>query len=306
MERYRIIKTVGEGSFGRVHKAIDFGTGYLVAIKELKPTCDPMATQMEVRALRILQHPNIVRLQAVGGRHGNTDFLVFEYMDCSLRDLIIARNCFPFSEAEIRSFSFQLLQGLHFMHHQRRFMHRDLKPANLLVNKGVIKIADLGTATEIDSNRPFHHYVTTRSYRAPEMLFRVFERDPRRQPSVYDEKVDMWAVGVIIAELFLMRPLFIGFNSEHLLYEICRVIGAPTWESWLGGMLAARFMNMPELGPKNGVGFRALMPYASQSAINLIESLCSWDPVKRPSAAQALQHPFFHRVEKVEAPPGFP
>ncbi|KAM5572975.1 cyclin-dependent kinase F-3-like [Rosa sericea] len=307
MGRYEIVRLVGEGSFGRVYQAIDNDSRQFVAIKHLKQNGDPSAYVPEIRALHILEHPNIVSLKGVEYQDDDV-FFVFEYMAGSLCDLIHERlsRRIPFSEAEIRSLSLQVLQGLEFMHHQRGFMHRDLKPANLLVNKGVIKISDLGTATEIDCGDHFHHhYVTTRWYRAPEMLFRAFVKHERLRPFEYDEKVDMWAMGAIIAELFLMRPLFNGDDSPDQLYRICEVIGAPTWDSWTEGMFLAGLMKMPKLGPENGVGLRALMPYASESAIDLIESLCSWDPSKRPSAKEALQHPFFKRGQNVEAPPGF-
>ncbi|KAL6177395.1 hypothetical protein ACLB2K_048921 [Fragaria x ananassa] len=214
MDRYYLIKQVGEGSFGRVYQAIDHLTGQHVAIKQLKANCHPMSYLPEVRALQILQHPNVVNFKGVQPQH-NTVFLDFEYMDGSLRHLINhrLRMRVRFSEDKIKSFSFQLLQGLDFMHRRRRFMHRDLKPENLLVDKrGVIKISDLGSATEIESSGDLfhHHYVTTRSYRAPEMLLRMFLEKEKLRPFEYDEKVDMWAVGVIIAELHLMRPLFIA------------------------------------------------------------------------------------------------
>ncbi|XP_062005985.1 cyclin-dependent kinase F-3-like [Rosa rugosa] len=293
MDRYEIVRLVGEGSFGWVYQAIDNDTHHFVAIKRLKPDGDPWAHVPEIRALTRLEHPNIVSLKGVEYQDDDVLF-VFEYMEGSLGDLIderlSSRN--PFSEAEIRSLSRQVLQGLEFMHHQRGFMHRDLKPENLLVNKGVIKISDLGTATEIDcGDQVHHHYVTTRWYRAPEMLFRVFVKNEGLRPFEYDEKVDMWAMGTIMAELFLMRPLFEGDDSPDQLYRICEVIGAPP--------------SRPKLGPENGVGLRALMPNASESAIDLIESLCSWDPSKRPSAKEALQHPFFKRGQNVDAPPGF-
>ncbi|XP_062028840.1 cyclin-dependent kinase F-3-like [Rosa rugosa] len=307
MGRYEILKLVGEGSFGWVYQAIDNYTSQFVAIKQLKPNGDPSACEPEILALQNLEHPNIVSLKGV--EHQDDDvFFIFEYMEGSLGDLINERRSrrIPFSEAEIRSLSRQVLQGLEFMHHQRGFMHRDLKPENLLVNNGVIKISDLGTATEIDCGDQFHHhYVTTRWYRAPEMLFRAFVKHERLRPFEYDEKVDMWAMGTIIAELFLMWPLFKGDDAPDQLYKICHVIGAPTWDSWTEGMFLATFMKMPKLGPENGVGLRALMPYASESAIDLIESLCSWDPSKRPSAKEALQHPFFKRGQNVDAPPGF-
>ncbi|KAL6178376.1 hypothetical protein ACLB2K_049894 [Fragaria x ananassa] len=134
MDRYHL-KQVGEGSFGRVYQAIDRLTEQYVAIKQLKANCHPMSYLPEVRALQILQHPNVVNFKGVQSQH-NTVFLVFEYMDVSLRHLINhrLRMRVRFSEDEIKSFSFQLLQGLNFMHRRRRFMHPDLKPENLLVD----------------------------------------------------------------------------------------------------------------------------------------------------------------------------
>ncbi|XP_004301185.1 PREDICTED: cyclin-dependent kinase F-4-like [Fragaria vesca subsp. vesca] len=198
MDRYHIIKKVGEGSFGRVYQAIDHLTGQYVAIKQLKPNCHPMSYLPEVRALQILQHPKIVGFKGAERQH-NTVFLVFEYMDGSLRHLINHRMRMgvPFSEAEIKFFSFQVLQGLDFMHRNRRFMHRDMKPENLLVNKhGVLKISDLGSATEIESDDSLfhHHYVTTRSYRAPEMLLRMFLKNEELRPFEYQKSRNFGAL----------------------------------------------------------------------------------------------------------------
>ncbi|KAL6175822.1 hypothetical protein ACLB2K_052461 [Fragaria x ananassa] len=295
-KKYDILEVVGEGSFGRVYKAVDRETGQTVALKEIKNP-DPSEYVQEIHALDFLEHPTIVSLKKVVYTE-ETVYLAMEYMEGSLHDLIRQRLCLgvPFSEAEVRTLSFQLFQGLDFMHTEGRFMHRDLKPANLLVNKRVLKISDLGAATQIDSRGPFNHYVTTRFYRAPEMLIRSYEKDERCRPFVYDEKVDMWAAGTILAELFMMFPLFRGESSAHQLQKICEVIGAPTNDSWMG-----RLMNIPKFEPENDCGLRACIPNASQLALDLIGSLLSWDPAKRPSAEEALQHPFYTKANKVEA-----
>lgn len=295
-KKYDIIEIVGEGSFGRVYKAVDRETRQTVALKEIKDP-DPSEYVQEIHALDFLEHPTIVSLKKVVYTE-ETVYLAMEYMEGSLHDLIRQRLCLgvPFSEAEVRTLSFQLFQGLDFMHTEGRFMHRDLKPANLLVNKRVLKISDLGAATQIDSRGPFNHYVTTRFYRAPEMLIQSYEKDERCRPFVYDEKVDMWAAGTILAELFMMFPLFRGESSAHQLQKICEVIGAPTNDSWMG-----RLMNVPKFEPEKGCGLRACIPNASQSALDLIGSLLSWDPAKRPSAEEALQHPFFTKANNVEA-----
>ncbi|XLS96753.1 hypothetical protein HN51_039488 [Arachis hypogaea] len=85
--------------------------------------------------------------------------------------------------------------------HQRGYFHRDLKPENLLVTKDIIKIADFGLAHEISSQPPYTEYVSTRWYRAPEVLLQSY---------LYSSKVDMWAMGAIMAKLFSLRPLFPG------------------------------------------------------------------------------------------------
>ena len=93
--------------------------------------------------------------------------------------------------------------GLAYMH-KHGFFHRDLKPENLLVKGDSVKIADFGLAREIRSRPPFTDYVSTRWYRAPEILLRSTN---------YNSPVDMFACGAIMAELYLLRPLFPGNNE---------------------------------------------------------------------------------------------
>lgn len=85
--------------------------------------------------------------------------------------------------------------------HKKNYFHRDLKPENLLCYHETIKIADFGLAKEMDSKPPYTDYVSTRWYRAPEVLLRA----PH-----YSEKIDIFAMGAILSELFTMRPLFPG------------------------------------------------------------------------------------------------
>jgi len=95
-----------------------------------------------------------------------------------------------------------------------------------------------------------------------------------------------------VAELFTLRPLFPGISEADEIYKICSVLGTPTKDSWADGLHLARDINyqFPEFA---GVHLSVLIPSASSDAISLITSLCSWDPSKRPTAVEALQHPFF-------------
>ncbi|KAK6158517.1 hypothetical protein DH2020_005831 [Rehmannia glutinosa] len=120
-------------------------------------------------------------------------------------------------------------------------------------------------------------------YRAPEVLL---------QSPTYGPPVDMWAMGAIMAELFTLRPLFPGSSEADEIYKICCVIGSPTKSEWTEGLELASAINyqFPQVA---GVHLSVLLPGVSEDAISLIKSLCSWNPRKRPTAMEALQHPFF-------------
>ncbi|KAJ4724093.1 Kinase-like protein [Melia azedarach] len=298
MENYILVKAIGSGSYGDVWQAIDKQSGELVAIKKLKKkyiSLNESRNLIEVQCLRAMHHPNIVKLKNLVKVDDNV-YLVFEYMECSLDQLIKLRKQWKqlFTEDEVKAYSFQILQGLHHMH-GKRYFHRDLKPANFLVSKDVIKIADLGMAKKIDSGLPYTQYVTTRWYRAPEVLLRS---------GVYGPEVDMWAVGAIMAEMMILYPLFPGKSSANQIGKICTIIGSPTEDSWGDGIRLAQNLNwsFPQI---IGINLSALIPRASGEAISLISWLCSWNPSNRPTAAEALRHPFFQSFYNY-VPPALP
>ncbi|XP_056173563.1 cyclin-dependent kinase F-4-like isoform X2 [Syzygium oleosum] len=283
MERYDLLKEVGDGTFGNVWRAINKHTGEVVAIKKMKKkyySWEECMNLREVKSLRKMNHPSIVKLKELI-RENDILYFVFEYMECNLYQLMKDREKL-FSEAEIRNWFFQVFQGLAYMHHHGYF-HRDLKPENLLITKDTVKIADFGLAREINSDPPYTEYVSTRWYRAPEVLL---------HSHFYGSKVDMWAMGAIMAEMFTLRPLFPGISEADEVFKICGVMGSPTWESWAEGLHLARAINY-QFPQFPGVNLSRMIPSASVDAINLIRSLCSWDPLQRPEAAEALQHPFF-------------
>ncbi|KAK4793965.1 hypothetical protein SAY86_011959 [Trapa natans] len=273
MERFKLNKEAGDGTFGSVWQATNTLSGEVVAIKRMKKkyySWEECINLREVKSLQKMNHPNIVKLKEVI-RENDILYFVFEYMECNLYQLIKGRDR-PFSEAEVRNWCFQVFQGLAYMHH-RGYFHRDLKPENLLVSKEKIKIADFGLAREVNSEPAHTEYVSTRWYRAPEILLQSYQ---------YNFKVDMWAIGAIMAEVFSLRPLFRGIS----------VIGTLTQESWPEGLRLAKAINY-QFTKSAGVRLSALIPSASSESINLITSLCSWDPCKRPTAAEAIQHSFF-------------
>uniref|UniRef100_A0ACD6A7P1 Uncharacterized protein n=1 Tax=Avena sativa TaxID=4498 RepID=A0ACD6A7P1_AVESA len=284
MDRYKVIREIGDGTCGNVFRAFNIETNEIVAVKKMKRKFyhwEECISLREVKALQKLNHPNIVELKEVTMENHQL-FFIFEHMDCNLYDLIRDR-CVPFSEEEIRKLMLQILQGLVYMHNNGYF-HRDLKPENLLVTNGVVKIADFGLAREVCSSPPYTDYVSTRWYRAPEVLL---------QASAYTPSIDMWAVGAILAELFTLSPLFPGETETDQLYKICTVLGTPDHSVWPEGMNLPRSSSFQffQIPPRN---LWEIIPNASLEAIDLIKQLCSWDPQRRPTAEQALHHPFFN------------
>lgn len=123
-----------------------------------------------------------------------------------------------FPEPVIRNMMYQVLQGLAFMH-RHGFFHRDMKPENLLCcGTELVKIADFGLAREIRSRPPFTDYVSTRWYRAPEVLL---------HSTNYNSQIDLWAVGCITAELYTFTPLFPGNSEIDQIFKICSILGTP-------------------------------------------------------------------------------
>lgn len=103
--------------------------------------------------------------------------------------------------------------------HRHGFFHRDMKPENLLCcGPELVKIADFGLARETRSRPPYTDYVSTRWYRAPEVLLHSIN---------YSTPIDLWAVGCIMAELYTFRPLFPGTSEIDQIFKICSVLGTP-------------------------------------------------------------------------------
>lgn len=154
-----------------MEKAQNTETKEIVAIKKLKKkygTWEECLQLSEVKALRKIAHPNIIKLKELI-RVINDAYLVFEYIERDLLKLINERKekgkCLE--EHEIRYVTKQIAEALCCIHKQG-FFHRDLKPENILISENWdVKIIDFGIAKEIRSLPPFTEYVSTRWYRAP-------------------------------------------------------------------------------------------------------------------------------------------
>jgi protein kinase len=306
MDKYKVSETLGTGSYGSVYKAEDKETGEFVAIKKMKKkytNWDECKNLREVKSLNLIKHENIIKIKEMI-REDDMLHLVFEYMESNLFDLMQKKAIKRFSENEIKNIIWQLVKGIAHMH-KYGFFHRDLKPENILVkNETNIKLADFGLAREIRSIPPYTEYVSTRWYRAPECLL---------SSNNYNSQIDIWAIGAIMSELFCGKPLFPGNNIKDMLLKICRIIGPPTAATWTEGLKMSKKVDFKFPNSANLINFssgnnnenspnglkldisyslRGIVKEASDDAIKFMEDILKWDPNKRPTAGELLEHPF--------------
>ncbi|XP_041865448.1 serine/threonine-protein kinase ICK-like isoform X3 [Melanotaenia boesemani] len=293
MNRYTTIRQLGDGTYGSVILGRSLESGELVAIKKMKRkfySWEECMNLREVKSLKKLNHANVIKLKEVI-RENDHLYFIFEYMKENLYQLMKDRTRL-FPESAVRNIMFQILQGLAFIH-KHGFFHRDMKPENLLcMGPELVKIADFGLAREIRSRPPYTDYVSTRWYRAPEVLLRS---------TSYSSPIDQWAIGCIMAELYTLRPLFPGSSEIDTIFKICQVLGTPKKTDWPEGYQLASAMNFrwPQCVPSN---LMTLIPNASPEAIHLMTDLLQWDPKKRPASAQALRYSYFHVGQALGTP----
>jgi len=331
-QEYEVLGFLSAGTYGKVYKAIHKTTKQLVAIKKFKPEREldlhassfsqsalrEMAICMELECIRnqLGVETNIVSLnQVMVNPADRSIYLVFAYAEYDFLQMLQFKQ--PLNELIIKSLLYQLINGVSFLHSEW-ILHRDLKPANiLLLNDGTVKIADLGLARLF--RRPLaslfssDKVVVTIWYRAPELLLGSRH---------YTTAVDMWACGCIFGEMLIQKPLFKGEEAKvdghekmmnqkrsnipfqrHQLTKIFEILGTPDTLKW------PTLSNLPEYAnlltfpiytiSKLRSHINQLCPsFQSDLGFDLLEKLLEYDPAKRLTAQQALDHPWFKQDPK--------
>ena len=296
MEDYEIIERIGGGTFADVFKANKKSTGEIVAIKTLKKKYKKIEDCLELGEYKSLQKlldkslseqkgfNNIIQLKNyIFIKKTGTFSLIFEYMKQDLLELMKSKEPGHLEESDIKDIIYQTLLGLAHMH-KYGYFHRDMKPENLLINDRTVKIADFGLVREIRSIPPYTEYVSTRYYRAPECILKS---------SNYNSPMDIWAVGCIMAEMYLHpKPLFYGQNEKEVLNKICSILGTPNHDIWPKGIQQANLIGI-KFPNNNGTDLAKIIPNASPKAIEVMKQMLQWDPNKRPTAVNLLNNQFF-------------
>lgn len=214
----------------------------------MKKTFDSFASCLELREVIFLRslpmHVHLVpALDIFLDPTTKKLHICMEYMDGNLYQLMKARDNRYLDGSSVKSILFQILSGLDHIH-TNNFFHRDIKPENILISTSSpqdtshsnfrrysslvtppatppaysVKIADFGLARETYSKAPYTTYVSTRWYRAPEVLLRAGE---------YSAPVDIWALGAMAVEIATLKPLFPGGNEVDQVWRVCEIMGSP-------------------------------------------------------------------------------
>ena len=267
IDKYTHQCKLGEGTFGTVEKVIHNESKMIRAMKKISKRRQKNSEAEilnEIEILKKLDHPNIVRIFEI---YSSTDnyYLITEFCkEGELYDQI--KNFGFFQENEAAYIIYQLLSAI-LVCHSHNIIHRDLKPENILIdninNRFLdIKVIDFGTAKIFEHNKTQSKKIGSSYYMAPEVLLQN-----------YNEKCDLWSVGVILYILLSGRVPFGGTDDDEIFTKI---------KKGEYNLVSKPFDNI------------------STDAKDLIKKLLDKDTNKRPSADKALKHNWFNKCKTKE------
>ncbi|XP_053141047.1 serine/threonine-protein kinase Nek3 isoform X2 [Hemicordylus capensis] len=216
MDKYTVLRILGEGSFGRVLLVHHKNRNQKYAMKEIrlpKSVIDTEKSWNESILLAKMKHPNIVTYQESFEADGHL-YIVMEYCDDGdLMQKIKLQKGKLFPEDTILTWFAQICLGVKYIH-DRRVLHRDIKSKNIfLTQHGKVKLGDFGSALLLTSPMAYAcSYVGTPYYVPPE----IWENTP------YNNKSDIWSLGCILYELCTLKHPFQAYSWKHLILKICK------------------------------------------------------------------------------------
>ncbi|XP_063762435.1 mitogen-activated protein kinase kinase kinase kinase 5-like isoform X3 [Eleginops maclovinus] len=259
-EDFEMLQRVGGGTYGEVYKARNKQNGEMAAIKVIKmePDDDFSIIQQEIVIVKSCKHPNIV---AYHGSYIRTNKLWICMEFCgggSLQDIYHVTG--PLSEPQIAYICREMLQGLDYLHAQKK-IHRDIKGANILLNdQGEVKLADFGISAQITATLARRmSFIGTPYWMAPEVAAVEIKGG-------YNELCDIWSVGITAIELAELQPPMFDVHPLRVLFLMSKSGYQP-----------------PKLKDKSKW---------SSMFYNFVKSMLVRNPKKRPSASKMLTQSF--------------
>jgi carbon catabolite-derepressing protein kinase len=264
--QYNIIRTLGEGSFGKVKLAVHRGTGQQVALKIIarkKLISRDMVgrVEREIEYLQLLRHPHIIKLYTVI-KTPTEIIMVLEYAGGELFDYIVSHG--RMQEDKARRFFQQMICAVEYCH-RHKVVHRDLKPENLLLDDNLnVKIADFGLSNIMTDGNFLKTSCGSPNYAAPEVISGKLYAGP---------EVDVWSCGVILYVLLIGR---LPFDDDHI----------------------------PSLFAKIQRGVFTIPNWCPEEAAKMIRKMLVVNPLQRVTIEEIRQEPWFNKdLPSYLAPP---
>ncbi|XP_014088131.3 uncharacterized protein Doa isoform X2 [Bactrocera oleae] len=319
--RYKIMATLGEGTFGRVVKVKDMERDFCMALKIIKNVEKYReAAKLEINALEKIAQKDphcehlCVKMIDWFDYHGHM-CIVFEMLGLSVFDFLRENNYEPYPLEQVRHMAYQLCYSVKFLH-DNRLTHTDLKPENILfvdseytthynhkINREVrrvkntdVRLIDFGSAT-FDHE---HHstIVSTRHYRAPEVILELGWSQP----------CDVWSIGCILFELYLGITLFQTHDNREHLAMMERILGQIPYRMARKTKTKYFYHGKLDWDEKSSAGryvrdhckplFRYQMSDTEDHCelFDLIKKMLEYEPSQRVTLGDALRHPFFDKL----------
>ena len=259
-------KMLGSGAFGEVwlvrHKDLNRDFAMKIIKKRKNKSNEEKEILNEIEILKKLDHPKILKIVDFYSTLKKY-YIITEYCpEGELFNEIIKVG--KFDEGQAAFIINQILKAIAYCH-KNNIIHRDIKPENLMITNREkngclqVKLIDFGTAKIFEKGHQENKYVGSSYYMAPEIIKRK-----------YDEKCDLWSIGVILYILLTGRPPFDGNDDDEILENVKKGV----YDKW-------------------AYPFPLLSPHAKDLIFNLLQ----YDPKKRLSAEEALDHPWFKTAE---------
>ncbi|XP_074094091.1 CDC like kinase darkener of apricot isoform X2 [Cotesia typhae] len=316
--RYKVLATLGEGTFGKVVKVKDLQMDHVMALKIIKNVEKYReAAKLEINALEKIAakdpdgHHLCVKMLDWFNYHGHM-CIAFEMLGLSVFDFLRDNNYQPYPLDHVRHMGYQLCYAVKFLH-DNKLTHTDLKPENILfvdseyevtynnkkrrdvrrVKRTDIRLIDFGSAT-FDHE---HHstIVSTRHYRAPEVILELGWSQP----------CDVWSIGCILFELYLGITLFQTHDNREHLAMMERILGTIPHRMARKTKTKYFYHGKLEWDDKSSAGryvrdnCKPLHRYMlsdegdHRQLFNLIQHMLEYEPTERITLKDALTHPFF-------------
>lgn len=281
--KYIKVSKIGGGSFGAVYLVKDKETEKLYAMKKYYlDNLGKGGAKKQYEILSKFNHENIHKVIDMFISQNKNQYLITPYFKNNLYDYVSKK----LPEKVIKQIIYQILCGVNYLH-SLKYLHRDIKPDNILLSsEGKIILTDFDLCRQESKGKddPMTRTAVTLYYRAPEIFF---------GDSYYGNKIDIWSIGCVFAELVIGKPIFKANNELGTLSNIIEIIGCPNEDNWPGVSKLPNYL--PFGGGEFKLGKTLKQGGLSIDGINMVTKMLMLDPKKRPTCEEMIKNDYFKK-----------